>query len=182
MAQRDLLSDLVYEVTRYRDLEHLDRVLKDHLGKLVGFYLGELRQRLSATDLGRNWPGFYTSLRDQQAAVADELPPVLPETTWEDLPRWQTLAQTFLTKAGAVRKNYGPKTGFPQGFSKGEWADRIARLPETVGNRLDRITKFPLPQTPPGDSALLFDLMLLISLTIEHYQTPLPTERRHRFC
>ena len=170
VAQRDLLSDLVYEVTRYRDLEHLDRVLKDHLGKLVGFYLGELRQRLYATDLGRNWPGFYSSLRDQQAAVADELPPVLPETTWEDLPRWQTLAQTFLTKAGAVRKNYGPKTGFPQGFSKGEWADRIARLPETVGNRLDRITKFPLPQTPPGDSALLFDLMLLISLAIEHYQ------------
>jgi ATP-dependent exoDNAse (exonuclease V) beta subunit len=170
VAQRDQLLDLVAEVTRYRNLDHLDQVLKDHLGKLVSFYLDDLRRRFSATDLGRNWQDFHTALRDQGAGAADTLPPALPDTAWQDLPRWQALSRTFLTKSGTVRKSLGPKSGFPQGFNRGPWAERIARIPGAVEQRLDQIAGFPLPDSSPGDSALLFDLILLISQVIDRYR------------
>ena len=169
-AQRDLLSDLLKVVKGHPDPAHLDLLLRDRLGFLIGRHLQALKAHLESTDLGRHWALFYDHLVLKGAAVSGQMTGVLPGSGWADLPAWQGIAEICTTKSGTARKQFGPKSGFYSGFKNTPWADYLESLAQPVLERLHKIKSFPLPETSPVDVGLLFDLILLISQVVDHYR------------
>ena len=169
-AQRDLLTDLLKVVQGHPDPVHLDLVLKERLGFLIGRHLQILKTNLESTDLGRHWTLYYDHLVAKGAAIAAQLPVHLPGSNWADLPAWQGIAELCTTKNGTARKQFGPKTGFYSGFKQTPWADYLESLPQSIVESLHKIKSFPSPETSPVDVGLLFDLILLISQVVDHYR------------
>jgi ATP-dependent helicase/nuclease subunit A len=169
-VQRDRLTDLLKVVRGHPDPAHLEQVLRERLGLLIGRKLESLKNLLESIDLGQNWTSFYQHLVLHGAAIAVQIPVQMPGGEWAALPAWQGIAELCTTKSGSARKQFGPKTGFYSGFKQTPWADYLESLPQPILERLHKIKSYPSPETSPVDVGLLFDLILLISQVVDHYR------------
>lgn len=162
LKRRDLLIDLIREVRAAPDKDHLTKVLTGRLNRFISSRLEELSSSFLATELGSNWPSLRAHL---------QIPPSIPGSAWDDLPAWLAIADLCLTKKGTPRKQFGRTNGFGAGFGGTEWAERIKGLPEKVVSKLHSLRELPLPEAPLSDIDALFDLILLVSKTIQVYNT-----------
>ena len=169
IAQRDLLLDLIREIQSNPGLAHLDQVLRDRLGTLVGFTLQDLGRQFGSSELGSNWRSLYDDLANRKAGFSKNLSSRLPDIGWEDLTTWQAIASLCITREGRARRRFGPAGGFYSGFGKTAFAGHIENLPEGVLRLLQKTRRFPAPGTGPPDLSLLFDMILLVGQALEQF-------------
>lgn len=169
-AQRDQVLDLLKVVREHPDPDHLDQVLRERAGILIGVHLKDLKERFESTDLGRQWDPFYRHLSLKGVELSGQLPSSIPDDSWKNLSAWQAMAELCTTKNGSLRKQFGPKTGFYTGFKQSPWAGYLEALSPSVADLFQKIKPFPSPETAPVDIDLLFDMILLISQVVDHYR------------
>lgn len=167
MQHREGLSELVQVLGR----DKASNYLAERIRELVETELRDVKTGFAACALGREWHEFLASVGDAGAAVACTLPADVPGNGWESLPEWLCLADTFLTRDGKVRKSYGPKTGFFNGFAKTQWAETIQEMPPAIAEKLHQVRCLPSLDSPVRDPDTLWDLVLLLNAVIDVYDS-----------
>lgn len=167
VARRDLLADLITEVKAAPDKDHLARVLAGRLSAFISYRLAASRSSFLATELGGNWSLLRAHLHEKNPPESPPAP--IPGSAWNDLPDWLSIANLCLTKDGKPRKQFRITDGFCKNFGGTHWAEYIKNLPERVGSQLRSLRELPLPDMPLTDLDALFDLILMVSQTMQVY-------------
>ena len=165
VKRRDGLLDLVQVLGR----DKASGYLANQVRNLVETELRELAADFQKCALGIGWAQFLKDIGCSGAPAACTLPASIPAASWESLPEWICLAQTFLTNEGNARKQLGPKAGFYSGFAKTPWGEAVQCLPPGTTERLHRIRALPAHDAPVRDPDTLWDLVLLLHSVLETY-------------
>lgn len=165
---RDQFQDLIVEVHSH-GIAFLPSILSKRLQIYMDRCLHSLLEKFSLCDLGVKWENFTKHL-SREGAETDTLPSSLPGSSWEELPRWQTLADRILTKSGSPRRQFGPSSGFYSNFKKTTWAELIENLPEDVTKALHGTKGYPAKGDTIADIDVLSDFIILAVEVIGEYE------------
>lgn len=152
VKRREGLLDLVQVLSR----DKASGYLANQVRNLVERELRDLAADFQKCTLGKSWAQFLKDIGDCGASAACTLPASVPNASWESLPDWICLAQTFLTNDGNARKQLGPKAGFYSGFAKTPWGEAVQCLAPGTAERLHRIRALPAHDAPVRDSDTLW--------------------------
>jgi ATP-dependent helicase/nuclease subunit A len=171
VKRRDLFSDLVEALRAHPNLDDLEKVLTQRMGKVIEGFLKDAVEAFSNTRLCQNWEAFWHHLKEKGALNVNILPKDLPGTAWGDLSAWKAIADTLTTKDGKPRQQLGSaKGGFYQGFAKGSWGEFVTGLPAEVGRLLRDLNDLPEPDMARVDMDALADLIILVAQAITTYE------------
>ena len=173
MQRREALMETIAVLDRRKTSETVLEAIRN----FTEVELAALESAFQRSGPGTAWPGFIAHLREHNAAVADDLPPVLPGSSWESLPRWQAIAEALLTKGGTPKQRFGPATGFYSGFAKTPWSSLIVDMPPRTAKRLDKIRELSGPDSALPDLDTLWDLILLLHEVMHDYTNRCRSER-----
>ncbi|MDO9529633.1 MAG: UvrD-helicase domain-containing protein [Syntrophales bacterium] len=165
---RDQFQDLIMEV-RSHGIASLPPILTKRLQIYMERCLHGLLEKFSLYDLGAKW-GEFTEHLSSKGAETNTLPSSLPGSSWEELPRWQVLADRILTKSGSPRRQFGPSSGFYSNFKKTAWAELIESLPENVTKALHDTRDYPAKGDTIADIGVLSDFIILAAEVIGEYE------------
>ncbi|MBW2631242.1 MAG: UvrD-helicase domain-containing protein [Deltaproteobacteria bacterium] len=164
------LTDIIRQAGG-RGISKLPSILRERLRGYVEKRLHDLSSIFTETELGSRWVDFTNHLSEQGAATGTALPSHLPEYLWEELPSWQTIANTLTTKAGTALKKFGPANGFYNKFSKTEWGVMITSMGEPCAAALAEIKILPSPHDIDSDMDVLSDFIITAADLIDRYET-----------
>jgi ATP-dependent exoDNAse (exonuclease V) beta subunit len=94
----------------------------------------------------------------------------------KDIVEWKKVAEVFLTGSGTLRKQFGPRYGFPDGFGMDPAVMLIKTLPLIEAKRLAFVAKWPDPQEDNVGLAALMDILILASGAITKLQELIRTQ------
>jgi ATP-dependent exoDNAse (exonuclease V) beta subunit len=173
VKRRSVLRDFAEALSRDRATGCIARRVRE----LAEKELAELRREFHACELGCGWNDFIEQEKNAGAEAVCALPDRIPGARWEDLPEWTCMAETFLTREGTVRIQFGPKTGFYSGFAKTRWGCAIKNIPAEFAEKLHRIRQLPSHDAPVADPDTLWDLVVLLHAVLEFYDTARRSKR-----
>ncbi len=168
IKNRGRFEDLIMEV-RLHGITSLASVLSERVKTYMEGCLNNLLERFRSSNLGSGWEKFAEHLSSKGAEI-EGLPFYLPRPSWDELPRWQAIAERILTKVGTPRRQFGPKSGFYTNFKKTKWRELIETLPEDAAKALHETRNYPASGDAITDIGALSDFIILAAEVTGEYE------------
>lgn len=166
LQRREVLGELIGSLDPQKAAEAFVEAVRE----LAEERLALLQEVFGATSLARSWSDFLQDLRTKGGSAAERLPAEIPGRTWEDLPGWLAIADTFLTRKGDLRKKVGPASGFYSGYAKTEWFAALQAMSPAATENLNAARGLPLRESAEPNLEALWDFILLVQAVTEAYE------------
>ncbi|RJR44924.1 MAG: hypothetical protein C4567_03870 [Deltaproteobacteria bacterium] len=168
LGRRDCLGEFLELAQSSRDAARYESLLAARFHLLLIPLLENLAAALAASELGRSWRDFRTSMQDSPMGAG--LPARIPGAAPGDLPQWQALAGVLLTKSGDVRKNFASRYGYPPDFKSTLWPGLIRWLPADFARSLKQCRDLHSAAARAEEVAALQDLVILLGEALGIYE------------
>jgi ATP-dependent helicase/nuclease subunit A len=159
LRRRDRLRDFPLLTLEEKTPESLRRELLKRLEAFAGRTLSRLRGYF--LDHEADWFDLKKALTSADAAMGENLPGSIPGSALEDISQWKGVGKVFLTGGGSLRKQFGPRHGFPCGFGQDPSVALIKDLSPLEARRLAFVAKWPDPREDNVGLIALTDFLIL---------------------
>lgn len=174
LKRRDRLKDFPLLSVERRSIESLNLELHRRLETYAGTLLSGLQNYFLQQET--HWIQLKRALVTGQAPMGEKLPESIQGILLKDIGEWKKVAEVFLTGSGTLRKRFGPRYGFPDGFGMDPAVMLIKTLPFIEAKRLAFVAKWPDPQEDNVGLAALMDILILASGAITKLQELIRTQ------
>jgi ATP-dependent helicase/nuclease subunit A len=159
LRRRDRLGRVVRMFRDGEDIRSLGERLDQWLESYASRTLCRLRRYF--LEYQKDWASLRRDLSGSPAA--DVFPQAVPGEGLADIVSWKAVAGLFLTEQGTPRKQFGPKNGFPNDFSKRPSAAFVKKLPLEAADLLHFVNGWPDASEDNVGLTALTDILILVN-------------------